>query len=127
MKTKHFICLAISLSMMLCTTACRKNADVLSSNTSNVSSLSELYGDVEFVESNNSGNTATSSVSDTTSKNNTSSKNDTSSVSSNTSSSSQVTNDKNVLAMLYGFSSIEKVDYYCAKKFSRKRCHLYCN
>ena len=110
MKFNRILCLMLCVAILLCATACRKNPSSLSSNSSDTSSFQEVYQDVEFIEPNN---TVTSSKTDTSSQNNTSS---TVSVSDSKPTPSQTDDSaKDVLAMLYGFNSIEKVNYYCVK------------
>ncbi len=110
MKFNRILCLMLCVAMLLCATACRKNPSSLSSNSSDTSSFEEIYQNVEFIEPNN---TVTSSKTDTSSQNNTSS---TVSDSGSKPTPSQTDDSaKDVLAMLYGFKSIEKVNYYCVK------------
>ena len=110
MKFNRILCLMLCVAILLCATACRKNPSSLSSNSSDTSSFEEVYQDVEFIEPDN---TVTSSKTDTSSQNNTSS---TISDSGSKPTPSQTDDSaKDVLAMLYGFKSIEKVNYYCVK------------
>ncbi len=110
MKFNRILCLMLCVAILLCATACRKNPSSLSSNSSDTSSFEEVYQDVEFIEPDN---TVTSSKTDTSSQNNTSS---TVSDSGSKPTPSQTDDSaKDVLAMLYGFKSIEKVNYYCVK------------
>lgn len=110
MKFNRILCLMLCVAVLLCATACRKNPSSLSSNSSDTSSFEEIYQNVEFVEPDNN---VTSSKTDTSSQNNTSS---TVSVSGSKPTPSQTDDSaKDVLAMLYGFKSIEKVNYYCVK------------
>lgn len=110
MKFNRILCLMLCVAMLLCAAACRKNPSSLSSNSSDTSSFEEVYQDVEFIEPDN---TVTSSKTDTSPQNNTSS---TVSDSGSKPTPSQTDDSaKDVLAMLYGFNSIEKVDYYCVK------------
>ena len=110
MKFNRILCLMLCVAILLCATACRKNPSSLSSNSSDTSSFQEVYQDVEFIEPDN---TVTSSKTDTSSQNNTSS---TVSDSGSKPTPSQTDDSaKDVLAMLYGFKSIEKVNYYCVK------------
>ncbi len=110
MNFNKILCLMLCMAMLLCATACRKNPSLLSSNSSDTSSIQEVYQDVEFIEPDN---TVTSSQTDTSLQSDTSS---TASDSSSKPTSSQTDdNAKDVLAMLYGFNSIEKVNYYCVK------------
>lgn len=113
MSIKRTICLTLCIILLCSCTACKKlnHSDSAFSSTS---VITENYGEVEFIEPNN---TNTSSQANTTSQNTTSQPNTTSSTAStvsDTSSDSQSSN-KDVLAMLYGFSSIKKVNYYCIK------------
>lgn len=115
MRIKNCLCLLLCVAVVICCSSCRKIGDFSSSDYSVNSTSSLVYQDVEFVESENTTDTVTSSQTD-----NTSSQDNVSSTASDKNQSSQVSSntsalDKDVIAMLYGFSSIEKVDYYCAK------------
>ena len=117
MRHRRIVCLSLCAVLLFSCAACKKS-DPTDSNFSNTSVITEVYGNVEIVESDN---TTISSQTDTTLQNSTSqssttsSQNETSSVSSNTSNASSQSVNKDVLAMLYGFSSIEKVNYYCVR------------
>lgn len=113
MKSKKILSLTLCLAMMLCTVACRSADDTYSSNlTQDDTTSTESYKDVELIEDNNSfvsSTPAASNESDTTT-----SKDDVSNVTSDNNSNEE-TSGNDVIEMLYGFSSIKNVSYYCAK------------
>ena len=123
MKSKKIFCLFLCLSILLSITACSNAEDPLSSNSSipsnstttstNDTSSDEDYKDVEIIESEDaSGNNSSNNqqTSSTTSNN--------SSVSSNITSSDNDSSSADLMEMLYGFSSIKSVNYYCLRNLS---------
>lgn len=102
MNIKRYICLLLCLAMTLGLSACKKINENFSSVSSDFShTSSQQYQDVTISESKNeitSNNTSTSSTQSTTDEE-----------------SNQTSTD---LEKEYGFSSIKKVNYYCAKNTS---------
>ena len=96
MKLKQILCVALCLAMLLCTTACRKSGDTLSSTVSDTSSL---------LNPSTEGDTSSSTESDVSSP---------SSEDSTSNSSSQGTSSIDFEKM-YGLKSLESVGYTCYK------------
>ena len=125
MNSKKAICILLCLSLLFSIAACSNVEDAYSSSahtssvnstvTSNDSTSSkEEYQDVEIVESDDASSNNLSSnqqVSSNTSNN--------SNVSSNNSSSSDNdSSSSDLMDMLYGFSSIKSVNYYCLRNIT---------
>ncbi len=111
MKIK-ILCLSLCLTMILCTAACKSADDtnsssVPSSTTASSSSDADTSSDEQPIESKPQNTSSENSNTNSSLQANTSSN-----VSTNSTVSSE---DINAIEMLYGFSSIKDVNYYCLK------------
>ncbi len=100
MKIKNFICLMLCATLLLCTTACRKTGDALSSAYSNGITNINTSTDISTVSQTTEENSTQSSGNNTS----------TPSESSNTQSTTSIDFEK-----MYGLKSLESVDYECYK------------
>ena len=123
MSIKKILCLTLCFILLFSATSCRKLNDPFSS-TSSISSVLDIFSDIESVDQNNQQeivssniNSTTTNTSDTTSSqiSTTSSENASSKENSSDITSSDDDSDTDIIEMFYGFKSIKKVDYHCVK------------
>ena len=103
MNFKRIAILTLCIILSLCTTACRKNVNDLSSNSSTESIITDIYSEVEI--DTGSENTTTSIITQNS---------DISNVSSDNTISSKEESTVNMKEK-YGFNTLKSVEYYCVK------------
>lgn len=119
----RILCLALCSAIMLCATACKSVDDTNSSSlpsstttstssTSSTSSDTDINSDVQSTETKPEDTSSENSSTNSSLPTNTSSN---ASTNSTVSEENTVSEDKSIIEMLYGFSSIKKVNYYCVR------------